>query len=141
MKFPLKEEKIYQSVIEKLLFLRPLGVVYMSINLADRKMTPKIQTTVRIVRSLGVLLTLLAMFSISSTQVVVEECSQETVSQQLELVMARRAVRRNDDTEDSADLRFRPDQYLSAAKPTRNRFFAALTERANLNGSGTHLLI
>ena len=104
-------------------------------------MTTKIHTTVRIVRSLGVLLTLLAMFSISSTQVVVEECSQETVSQQLELVVVRRAVRRNDYTEIFTDFWFRPDRYLSAAKPTQNRFFAALTERANLNGSGTHLLI
>lgn len=104
-------------------------------------MTPNIHNTIRIARSLGVLLTLLVMFTISSTQVVVEECSQETVSQEIELVLARRAVQRVDNPQNSDDPQFRLNRPVTVSNQSPSRFFVALTERANLNGAGAYLLI
>ena len=104
-------------------------------------MTPKLQNTIRFVRTLGVFLTLLAMLSISLTQVGFEECSRKSVSQELELVLVRRVVRRTDDSESAANQRVPLCRDLQAAKPLRNRFFSASTERAEMNGTGTHLLI
>ena len=101
----------------------------------------RIDLIFRCIKSLGVLLTLSVILSISSTQVVVEECSVETASQQVEWVMARRSARRSVETKVAPGKSLRHHRPLASCSPIQNPFFAVCSERANLNGSGSHLII
>ena len=83
-----------------------------------------------------------AMFLMLTTQGVFEECSSETSSQEIELVLVRNQKERNTKQSDPiANWNNPVSQSLEAPKPLRNRFFSASTERAMLNGLGTYLLI
>ena len=103
-------------------------------------MISKILNTFKLVRSIGVVFALMLMFSVSSTQVVVEECSLETVSEQIEMVVARRSARRAESDAVSAENWIRTERERSTTS-TSYRFADVRSERANLNGSGSHLII
>ena len=97
--------------------------------------------TFRLLRTLGVCLTLLAMLVASSTQVVVEECSQEKVAEEIELLLVDRkepSAKQNDSVaNDNSPIA----QSLGIAERLDCRYFRGLSERDRMNGSGTYLLI
>jgi len=86
-------------------------------------------------------MTLLAMLFVSSSQGAFEECAEEQVSQEIELVMGRRDQRKTKQTDSDADFNYPVSQAARKAKSVKNRFFVIAKERVNMNGSGTHLLI
>ena len=102
-----------------------------------QQMTLNLKNTLRIASKLGVLATLLAVLSISSTQISFEECAAETASQEIELILERRVDAPRNSSHQLSTVR----RDFRTIKLSRNRFFVAARERTLMNGLGTHLLI
>ena len=99
------------------------------------------QNTICFVQTLGVIATLLAMLFVSSAQGSCEECSEQTVSQEVELVLGRREERRLEKRSTVSNFQNAVLESRRRVQTVQNRFFAAGTEHAKMNGSGTYLLI
>ena len=103
-------------------------------------MKQPLQTTLRLTRTLGVIATVIAMLSSASGHQALEECPQQIVSQQVELYL----VREEGDIQDSDQS---PKDFYPASKRSRtawqgyNRLLVPNSERDDMNGLGTYLLI
>ena len=85
--------------------------------------------------------TLLAMLLVSSTHGVFEECSEESVSQEIELVLGRRDQRQDKSSDPSVGPKHSIAGVLKKANPSKPRVVVAIGERAAMNGSGSYLII
>ena len=97
--------------------------------------------TFRFAQTLGVVSTLLAMLFVSSAQGAWEECSEETVTQEIELLVGRRQERRVEENDLVSVFQTPVAQQRPHSNPIQYRSFVVKTERENMNGSGTNLLI
>lgn len=104
-------------------------------------MNPFLQNTLRFAKTLGVLVTLVTMLLVSSTQGAFEECSEESVCQEIELVLGRRDQRQSEESCSRSQLTHadycRPFQIVAAI----DQVPLDTSERANMNGSGSYLII
>jgi hypothetical protein len=104
-------------------------------------MNQQTATTIRLSRTLGLMLMLMAMLFVSSTQGAFEECSEESVSQVIEVVVGRREVGPIEVSDSGVSSAPRFPIVARNSKSSANLFFVVLTERSRMNGSGTFLLI
>lgn len=103
-------------------------------------MSPILQNTIFLGRTLVVMMTLVAMLFVSSAQGFSEECSEETVSQEVELVISRReeqGLERRSRFDFHGDVCHRRN--LSKLIPAHDA--VARSERRDLNGTGSYLRI
>ncbi len=107
----------------------------------DTTMYHATEMTIRFYRTLGVIITLLAMLFVSSAQGAFEESSEESTSHEIELVVGRREVRPMETREPVGRGELVFPVVARLGKLSRQPFFAAQTERSGMNGSGTFLLI
>ena len=88
----------------------------------------------------GVVMTLIAMLLVSSSQGAFEECSEESVSHEIEFVLGRRDQRK---AEEHASVALIHPGFPTLVKTngSKNRFLWISRERTKINGCGSHLRI
>lgn len=104
-------------------------------------MHPFLQNSIRLARSLSVIGTLMLTLVVTSTQGAFEECSEETVSQEIELVLGRREHRKTREIKQPNDIGCSLVRTPCTSDSATGELVIANSERSNLNGTGSYLLI
>lgn len=100
-----------------------------------------IRNIIRFARTLSVLIALPAILFLSSNQGLVEESFHESVSHEIELVIARRDPARADKSQFAAQTSYPESKRFRFGRSSSFPSFLASSERAQMNGTGTYLLI